>query len=164
MGPQDPNDVTRDTARDLSGLAMSSRVGVSPGPLREGLRRAYEGRGGGEYSEARRSMHNDQAAQDAARLLVAFSTNHPEARMVSPHGPNRPFTPNWADAEQAGLDRVRRDSAMGWLVHNDMLESDEEAEDLLGRGAGFHSEYGSVFRITDAGRELLEEAWERRPE
>jgi hypothetical protein len=109
-------------------------------------------------------MHNDQAAQDAERLLVAFSTNHPEARMVSPHGRNRPFTPNWADAEQAGLDRVRRDSAMGWLVHNDMLESDEEAEDLLGRRAGFHSEYGSVFRITDTGRELLEGAWERRPE
>jgi hypothetical protein len=109
-------------------------------------------------------MHNDQAAQDSTRLLVAFSTNHPEARMVSPHGPNRPFTPNWADAEQAGLNRVRRDTAMGWLVHNDMLESEEEAEEQLGRGAGFHSEYGSVFRITDAGRELLEEAWERRPE
>jgi hypothetical protein len=110
-------------------------------------------------------MHDaEQAAQDATRLLVAFSTNHPEARMVSPHGLDRPFTPNWADAEQAGLDRVRRDSAMGWLVHNNMLESDEEAEKLLGTGEGFHSEYGSVFRITDTGRELLEEAWERRPE
>jgi hypothetical protein len=109
-------------------------------------------------------MHNDQAAQDAKRLLAAMSTNHAEARMVNPHGLDRPFTPNWADAEQAVLDRVRRDSAMGWLVHNNMLESDGEAEKLLGTGEGFHSEYGSVFRITDTGRELLEEARERRPE
>ena len=111
-------------------------------------------------------MHDaEQAAQeDARRLLVAFSTNHPEARMVSPHGLDRPFTPNWADAEQAGLDRARRDEAMGWLVDENMLEREEEAEDPLGTGEGFHSEYGSVFRITDAGRELLEEAWERRPE
>jgi hypothetical protein len=111
-------------------------------------------------------MHDEeQAAQeDARRLLVAFSTNHAEARMVSPHGLDRPFTPNWADAEQAGLNRARRDSAMGWLVRNDMLESDEEAEKVLGRGEGFHFEYGSVFRITDTGRKLLEEAWERKPE
>jgi hypothetical protein len=111
-------------------------------------------------------MHDEeQAAQkDATRLLVAFSTNHAEARMVSPHGLDRPFTPNWADAEQAGLNRARRDSAMGWLVRNDMLESDEEAEKVLGRGEGFHSEYGAVFRITDTGRKLLEEAWERKPE
>jgi hypothetical protein len=135
--------------------------------MREGLRRrAHGGHGGEEYSEGRRNMHDaEQAAQeDATRLLVAFSTNHAEARMVSPHGPDRPFTPNWADAEQAGLNRARRDSAMGWLVHNDMLERDEEAEKVLGRGEGFHSEYGSVFRITDTGRELIEEAWERRPE
>jgi len=113
-------------------------------------------------------MHDDaeQAAQeeDARRLLVAFSTNHAEARVVSPHGPDRPFTPNWADAEQAGLDRVRRDDAMRWLVDKNMLEREEEAEEPRGRGEGFHSEYGSVFRITDKGRELLEEAWERRPE
>jgi hypothetical protein len=129
------------------------------------LRGAHDGRGGEEYSEGRRNMPDaEQAAQDATRLLVAFSTNHAEARMVIPHGPDRPFTPNWADAEQAGLNRARRDSAMGWLVHNDMLESDEEAENLLGTGTGFHSEYGSVFRITETGRELLEEAWERRPE
>ena len=109
-------------------------------------------------------MQNDQAVQDAKRLLVAFSTNHPEARMVIPHGLDRPFSPNWADAEQAGLDRVRRDAAMRWLVDNKMLESEEEAENLLGTGEGFYSEYGSVFRITDTGRELLQEAWERRPE
>ena len=109
-------------------------------------------------------MHNDQTVQDARRLLVAFSTNHSEARVVSPYGLDRPFSPNWADAEQAGLDRVRRDAAMRWLVDNKMLESEEEAENLLGTGEGFHSEYGSVFRITDTGRGLLEEAWERRPE
>jgi hypothetical protein len=111
-------------------------------------------------------MHDEeQVAQDATRLLVAFSTNHAEARMVSPHGPDRPFTPTWADAEQAGLDRVRRDKAIGWLVHNDMLESEEEAaENPLDTGEGFHSEYGWVFRITDTGRELVEEAWEQRPE
>src|SRR5829696_4745553 len=56
-------------------------------------------------------MHDDQTAQDATRLLVAFSTNHPEARLVRPHGMDRPFTPNWADAEQAGLERARRESA-----------------------------------------------------
>jgi len=109
-------------------------------------------------------MHDDQTAQDATRLLVAFSTNHPEARLVRPHGMDRPFTPNWADAEQAGLERARRDSAMGWLVDKNMLEREEEAEEPRGTGEGFHSEYGSVFRITDKGRELLEEAWERRPE
>ena len=111
-------------------------------------------------------MHDEeQVAQDATRLLVAFSTNHAEARMVSPHGPDRPFTPTWADAEQAGLDRVRRDKAIRWLVHNDMLESEEEeAENPLDTGEGFHSEYGSVFRITDTGRELLEGAQERGPE
>jgi hypothetical protein len=111
-------------------------------------------------------MHDaEQAAQeDARRLLVAFNTNHAEARMVSPHGLDRPFTPSWADAEQAGLDRVRRDDAMRWLVDENMLEREEETEVPLGKGAGFHSEYGSVFRITDTGRELLEEALERRPE
>jgi hypothetical protein len=110
-------------------------------------------------------MQNDQAAQDATMLLVAFSTNHPEARMVSPHGLDRPFVPNWTDADQAGLDRVRRDNAMRWLVDNDMLERDEEAENLLATGGGFPVyDFGSVFRITDSGRELLEESRERRPE
>src|SRR5918992_5442055 len=103
----------------------------SPTPLRERLRRAYGGRGGGEYSEDRTSMQNDQTAQDAARLLVAFSTNHDEAKMVSASQMDRPFAPNWADAEQAGLDRVRRDNAMRWLVENNMLEREEEAEKLL---------------------------------
>jgi hypothetical protein len=81
-------------------------------------------------------MHDEeQAAQeDARRLLVAFSTNHPEARMVSPHGLDRPFTPNWADAEQAGLDRVRRDDAMRWLVDKNMLVREEETRWAGGRG------------------------------
>jgi len=90
--------------------------------------------GGGEYSEDRRNMHNDQTAQDATMLLVAFSTNHAEARTVSPNGLDRPFSPSWADAEQAGLDRVRRDTAMWWLVDNNMLERDEEAENRLAKG------------------------------
>ena len=61
-------------------------------------------------------MQNDQSAQDARKLLVALSSNHPEARRASPFvGMDRPFAPNWADAEQAGLDRVRRDAAMRWL-------------------------------------------------
>ena len=110
-------------------------------------------------------MHNDQAAQDATRLLEAFSTNHPEARIVSPYGLNRPFVPNWADADQAGLNRVRRDTAMRWLTDKDVLERDEEAENLLVTGEGFPVyEFGSVFRISDSGREVLEEARERRPE
>jgi hypothetical protein len=107
-------------------------------------------------------MPNDQTVQDATRLLRAFSTNHAEARMVSPHGMDRPFYPSWADAEQAGLDRVRRDAAMRWLVEKDMLESEEEPENPLDTGEGFYSKYGSVFRITDTGRELLEVVFERR--
>jgi hypothetical protein len=106
----------------------------------------------------------EQAAQDARRLLVAFSTNHAEARMVSPHGMDRPFYPSWADAEQAGLNRARRDTAMRRLVEKNMLESEEEPENPLDTGEGFYSKYGSVFRITDAGRELLEEDWDRRLE
>jgi len=117
----------------------------------------------GSILEDRSSMHNDQSAQDAARLLVAFSTNHDEAKMVSDSGMERPFAPNWADAEQAGLDRVRRDSAMRWLVENNMLEREEEAEKLLDTGEGLPDyDFGSAFRITDSGRELLKEIWEDR--
>jgi hypothetical protein len=135
----------------------------SPGPLREGPRRAHSGgRGGKEYSEDRRSMPNDQTVKDATRLLKAFSTNHAEARMVSPHGMDRPFSPRWADADQAGLDRARRDAAMRWLVEKNMLESEEEPENPLDTGEGFYSKYGSVFRITDAGRELLKVLERRR--
>jgi hypothetical protein len=107
-------------------------------------------------------MQNDQTVQDARRLLRAFTTNHAEARMVSPHGMDRPFYPSWADAEQAGLDRARRDTAMRWLVEKNMLESEEVSENPLDTGEGFYSKYGSVFRITDAGRELLEEARKKR--
>jgi hypothetical protein len=108
-------------------------------------------------------MHNDQSAQDAARLLVAFSTNHDEAKMVSDSEMDRPFSPSWADAEQAGLDRVRRDNAMRWLVENNMLEREEEAEKLLDTGEGLPDyDFGSAFRITDTGQELLKEIWEER--
>ena len=108
-------------------------------------------------------MHNDQTARDAKRLLVAMSTNHAEARMGSPYGLDRRFSPSWADAEQAGLDRVRRDAAMWWLIENNLLKREEEAEKARDEGEGvpdYDYVYGSVFRITDHGRELLEEIWE----
>ena len=108
-------------------------------------------------------MQNDQTTQDARRLLAAISINHPEARMVSPYGLYRPFSPSWADAEQAGLDRVRREAAMRWLIENNLLEREEEAENLRDKGEGLPDYvYGSVFRITDTGRELLEEIWEEQ--
>ena len=108
-------------------------------------------------------MQNDQTTQEAKRLLVAMSINHSEAKMASPYGLDRPFSPSWADAEQAGLDRVRRDNAMRWLVENNMLEREEEAEKLLDTGEGLPDyDFGSAFRITDSGRELLEEIWRER--
>ena len=111
-------------------------------------------------------MQNDQTAHDAKRLLVALSRNHSEARVASPSaGMDRPFYPNWADAEQAGLDRVRRDAAMRWLIDNNMLELQEEAENQRGKGKEPPDDdyvYGAVFRITDPGRELLDEIWEER--
>jgi hypothetical protein len=111
-------------------------------------------------------MHNDQSAQDARKLLVALSTNHPEARSASPFvGMDRPFSPSWADAEQAGLDRVRRDAAMRWLVENNMLEREEEAENQRAKGnelLDYDNVYGAVFRITDPGRKLLKEIWEEQ--
>jgi hypothetical protein len=85
--------------------------------------------------------------------------------MASPYGLDRPFSPSWADAEQAGLDRVRRDAAMWWLIENNLLEREEEAENLQDKGKGvpdYDYVYGSVFTITDDGRELLEEIWEER--
>src|SRR5215210_5536024 len=102
-----------------------------------GAQGAYNGRGGKEYSEGRRSMPNDQTVKDATRLLGAFSTNHAEARMVSPHGMDRPFYPSWADAEQAGLDRVRRDAAIRWLVEKNMLESEGSSKTRWTQGRGF---------------------------
>jgi hypothetical protein len=111
-------------------------------------------------------MQNDQSAQDARTLLVALSSNHPEARRASPFvGMDRPFSPSWADAEQAGLDRVRRDAAIRWLIDNNMLEREEEAENQRGKGKEPQDHdyvYGAVFRITDSGRELLKEIWEEQ--
>ena len=111
-------------------------------------------------------MQKDQVAQDARRLLVALSSNHPEARRDSPYvGMDRPFSPSWADAEQAGLDRVRRDNATRWLIDNNMLEREEEAENQRSEGKespDYDYVYGAVFRITDPGRELLKEIWEEQ--
>ncbi len=52
---------------------------------------------------------------------------------------------------------------MWWLIENNLLEREEEAESLQDKGKG-HPDYvyGSVFRITDDGRELLEEIWEEQ--
>jgi hypothetical protein len=111
-------------------------------------------------------MQNDQTAQDAKRLLAAMSTYHSEARVASPFvGMDRPFSPSWADAEQAGLARDRRDAAVRWLIDNNMLELQEEAENQQSEGKevpDYDYVYGSVFRITNAGRKLLEEIWEER--
>jgi hypothetical protein len=110
-------------------------------------------------------MQTDQTAQDAKRLLVTLSSNHPEARVASPYGLDRRFSPSWADAEQAGLDRGRRDAAMWWLIENNVLEREEEAENLRDKGNGvpdYDYVYGSVFRITDSGRELLKGMWEEQ--
>ena len=109
-------------------------------------------------------MQHDQVAQDARKLLVALSSNHPEARVASPFvGMDRPFSPSWADAEQAGLDWVRRDAAIRWLIENNMLEREEEADNPRDQGKGPPDYvYGSVFRITDPGRALLKELWEER--
>jgi hypothetical protein len=111
-------------------------------------------------------MQNNQTIQDAKRLLVAMSTNHSEARVASPSaGMDRPFSPSWADAEQAGLDRIRRDAAMSWLIENNLLEREDEAENLRDEGKevpDYDYVYGSVFRITEHGRELLDEIWEER--
>src|SRR5215208_4640407 len=132
----------------------------------QALRRAHNARGRGGYSEDRRSMQNDQTTQDAKRLLVALSTNHPEARAASPYaGMDRPFSPSWADAEQAGLARVRRDAAISWLIDNNMLEREEEAENQRSKGKDlpdYNYVYGAVFRITDSGRELLEQISEEQ--
>ena len=111
-------------------------------------------------------MQNDQTAKDAKRLLVALSRNHPEARVDSPFvGMDRPFSPSWSDAEQAGLDRVRRDAATRWLIDNNMLKRAEEAENQGSKGKDLPDHdyiYGAVFRITDDGRELLKEIWEEQ--
>jgi hypothetical protein len=110
-------------------------------------------------------MQNDQTAQDARKLLVALSSNHPEARRASPFvGMDRPFSPSWADAEQAGLARDRRNAAMRWLIDNNMLER-EEGENQRAKGKeppDYDYVYGAVFRITDPGRELLKEIWEEQ--
>src|ERR671920_829694 len=111
-------------------------------------------------------MQNDQSAQDARKLLVALSSNHPEARRASPFvGMDRPFSPSWADAEQAELDRVRRDNAKRGVIGNNMLEREEEAENRRDKGKEVPDDdyvYGAVFRITDSGRELLKEIWEEQ--
>ena len=97
---------------------------------------------------------------------MALSANHPEARVASPFvGMDRPFSPSWADAEQAGLDWVRRDAAMRWLIDNNTLEREGEVENQRGKGKeppDYNHVYGAVLRITDPGRELLKEISEEQ--
>ena len=50
---------------------------------------------------------------------------------------------------------------MSWLIDNNMLKREEKAENLRDEGKEVPDYvYGSVFRITDPGRELLDEIWE----
>ena len=57
MGPQDPKDVTRDTARDLSGMA---------GELAALKADAYHWLTGPEYAALRHRLEESHAAVDAA--------------------------------------------------------------------------------------------------
>ena len=52
---------------------------------------------------------------------------------------------------------------MAWLIDNNMLERDQEARTSEVKGRiDYDYVYGSLFRITDDGRELLEETWEEQ--
>jgi hypothetical protein len=74
----------------------------------------------------------------------------------------------WTDpSPRAGLTRSRQYSigsaATRWLIENNLLEREEETEKLRDKGEGLPDyDYGSVFRITDTGREQLEEIWEEQ--
>ena len=110
-------------------------------------------------------MQNDQTTQDAKRLLAAISSNHPEARVASPSaGMDRPFSPSWADAEQAGLDRVRRDAAMAWLIENNLLEREDEAENQRSKGRTFRITITFTARCSESltWAELLEQISEEQ--
>jgi hypothetical protein len=101
-------------------------------------------------------MQSDPTAGEAAALLAAIVANQPTALEGAP------VTPGAADAEQAGLayrpNRARFDAAMRWLIDNEMLERDQEAEALLIHAKGLPDyDYGRAFRITDRGRGLLKQ-------
>jgi hypothetical protein len=135
---QSPTRIEEDARRGGGGCSADS-----PGPMPQARRIAHGGRGGEEYSEGRR------VSSKAGRVSTVVT--------------DRPFVPNWADAERAGLNRVRRDNAMRWLVDKGMLERDEEAENRLGTEEGFPDyDFGSAFTITDSGRERLEGSGRKR--
>jgi hypothetical protein len=99
-------------------------------------------------------MQSDPTAGDAAALMAAIVANQPTALEGAP------FTPGPADAERVGLEyhpnRVRFDAEMRWLIDNELLERDEEAEALLIHVKGLPDyHYGRAFRITERGRALL---------
>ena len=99
-------------------------------------------------------MQSDRSARDAAALMAAIVANQPAAFEGAP------FTPGVADAERARLgyhpNRARFDAAMWWLIDNELLERDKEAEALLIHVKGLPDyDYGRAFRITELGRALL---------
>ena len=52
---------------------------------------------------------------------------------------------------------------MRWLIENILLEREEETEKPRYKGEGLPDyDCGSVFRITDTGREQLKEIWEEQ--
>jgi hypothetical protein len=100
-------------------------------------------------------MQSDRTAGDAAALMAAIVANQPTA------WEGAPFTPGAADAQRVRLEyhpnRARFDAAMRWLIDNEMLERDQEAEALLIQVKGLpHYDYGRAFRITERGRALLQ--------
>src|SRR5215212_5465196 len=100
-------------------------------------------------------MQSNRTAGDAAALLAAIVANQPTA------WEGAPFTPGVADAQRVSLEYhphcARFDAAMRWLINNELLERDEEAEALLTHVKGLpHYDYGRAFRITERGRALLQ--------
>jgi hypothetical protein len=72
MGPQDPKDVTRDTARDLSGMA---------GELAALKAEAYHWLTGSEYAALRHRLQNAHAAVEAALVEARRRVRRNEERV-----------------------------------------------------------------------------------
>jgi hypothetical protein len=72
MGPQDPKDVTRDTARDLSGMA---------GELAALKAEAYHWLTGSEYAALRHRLQDAHAAVEAALVEARRRVRRNEERV-----------------------------------------------------------------------------------
>jgi hypothetical protein len=72
MGPQDPKDVTRDTARDLSGMA---------GELAALKAEAYHWLTGSEYAALRHRVQDAHAAVEAALVEARRRVRRNEERV-----------------------------------------------------------------------------------